>query len=110
MTIRQAYISTFEATEGMRLARVLRNATRHRLFQLQQGAVLTEELIHQISVRGIQCLVVEEKDTRSAEQIEKDQLRAQQETDSVFRGADLSRPALFSLYDAVLNYRKLHAV
>jgi hypothetical protein len=108
MTTRHAYISTFEAAPGMHLARLLRNHTHQRLFQLPTGTELTDELIRQITLRGIQCLVVEERDDREDQDIERDRLQIEQETNAVFRNANLARPAIARLYDAVLQYRAEH--
>ncbi len=108
MTKRHSYISTFEAQPGMLLAGQLRQVSNHRLFQLMAGTRLTEDLIRQMSVRNIQCLVIEEAESRSPGELEAAGERIRRETDQVFTGADLGRPAIASLHAAVVEYRLQH--
>jgi hypothetical protein len=109
MNMRQTYIATFEAKPGMRLGRPISKVFNHRLYQLPAGTELTEEQIRQMAVRGIHCLVIDEADPRSTAQLEQDRARIETEVQRVFSEADLSRPAIASLYEAVMNYRLLHA-
>lgn len=103
--MRHSYISTFEAQPGMLLAGRLRQVSNHRLFQLMAGTRLTEDLIHQMSVRNIQCLVIEEAESRSQGELDAAGERILQETDQAFVGANLARPAVAALHAAVLAYR-----
>ena len=100
-----AYIATFEAVPGMRLARTLSKVRNHQLFLLPAGTELTEVLIRQMVVRDIPSLVVEVPDVRSEEQREQDRVRVEAEVRHCFRGADLTQPAIADLYASVLEYR-----
>jgi len=109
MRIRHTFIAISEAKPGMRLARPVSKVFHHRLFQLQAGIELTEEQIHQIAMRDIQCLVVEESDPRDEAELETDRARIEAETQRIFSEADLSQPAVAGLYQATLEHRLMHA-
>ena len=109
MSTLHAYIATFEAVPGMRLARDLNKVSNHQLFLLPAGTELTEVLIRQLVVRDIHSLVVEVPDARSGEKREQDRVRVEAEVRHCFRGADLTRPAVACLYASVLEYRMPHA-
>lgn len=109
MEIRHDFIATFEAEPGMRLARPLTKVFNQRLFSLPAGTELTEDLIRQMSVRGVHCLVVERPDPRDAAQLEQDRTRVESDIRRIFARADLSQPAVAGLYEAVLSYRLAHA-
>jgi hypothetical protein len=109
MRIRHTYLAISEAKPGMRLAQPVCKVINHRMFQIQAGAVLAEEQIHQLAMRDIHFLVVEEDDPREEAEIEADRTRITAEIQQIFSEADLSQPAVAGLYQATLEYRLMHA-
>ena len=107
MTTRLRYLPLHEAEAGMVLGAPLVVAEHGvTTFSLPAGHALTAGNLQQLNVRHAEFVCVEEEDTRSDEEREKEWRQAEERLQRIFRAADLQQPALAGLYRAVLAYRR----
>jgi len=108
MNKRLRYLPLSEVVEGMVLGAPLTIA-EHGVtnFSLPPGQELTESNLRQIALRHGEFACILEDDPRTDEQRAVELAAYQARLAKIFARADMSRPVLTGLHDAVLAYRSL---
>jgi hypothetical protein len=108
MRKRLRYLPLSEVVEGMVLGAPLTIA-EHGVtnFSLPAGQELTESNLRQIALRHGEFACIQEDDPRTDAQRAAELAEHQTRLAKIFARADMSRPMLAGLHDAVLAYRSL---
>jgi hypothetical protein len=103
MKTRRLTLPVQEARPAMRLAADVRNASGGILLAAQ--AELTAESLAGLLRRGIDIVIVDILDTRTAEEIARELEQAEARIDHLFR-RHIDDPEMLELKQAVLDYRR----
>ena len=107
MSTRLRYLPLHEATEGMLLGAPLMLAEHGVItFSLPAGHELTASNLQQMNVHHAEFVCIQEEDERSNEEREAAWRKSEERLQHIFRAADLEKPAVARLYQAVLAFRR----
>ena len=105
MKTRPRYITLIEAEVGMELAAPLSTVSNGRLdLTLPAGHILTQNSLQQIHAHKAEFMFVVELDERSSEQVAVEAAQAAHRVMEIFAGADLSDPAMATLFNQILIF------
>lgn len=105
MRTRPRYITLMEAEVGMELAAPLTTVSNGRLgMTLPTGHVLSNESLEQLHAHKAEFMFVVELDERTSEQIAVEAAEAAHRVMDIFAGADLSEPAMATLFNQILIF------
>lgn len=103
---RRRYLPFNEVLAGMILSEPIRLVERQVLrFSLPAGHELTEGNLRQLAIHGAEYLCIDLPDWRSDEEVAAQAALTATKVMRIFKGADLSSPALAGLFERVLAYR-----
>jgi hypothetical protein len=108
MNYRLRYLQLPDVSEGMVLGAPLVLMADNGVISLTlpAGHVLNESTLRQLHVRHAEFVCIQVEDERSDEERAAEVEQAEARLKRIFRGADLSRPAVAGLYEALLAYRR----
>jgi hypothetical protein len=101
--MRIRYLPIESAVTGMILGDTVTD--NHLRALLPNGAVLTDENLHQMLAHQVEFVCIAEPDVRSADEVSRDLAAAQKQLEVVFERADLHDPLTKALFDQLLIYR-----
>jgi hypothetical protein len=105
MKTRPRYITLIEAEAGMELAAPLSTVNNGRLgLTLPAGHILTIDSLQQLQAHKAEFMFVVEVDERPSEQIAVEAAQAAHRVMEIFAGADLSEPAMATLFNQILIF------
>lgn len=103
---RPRYLPLIEAEPGMVLGSPVKLMNHGvMVYSLPGGHVLTEDNLHQLSVRHCESLFVVEPEVRSDAQIAIETAAAARRVMEIFATADLQDPLMAAFFDQVLLHR-----
>lgn len=107
MNYRLRYLPLPDVVEGMVLGAPLVLAENGVIsLSLPSGHVLNESTLRQIQVRHAEFVCIRVEDERTDEVRAAEAEAAEARLRRIFRAADLSRPAIAGLYEALRAYRR----
>jgi hypothetical protein len=105
MRTRPRYITLIEAEAGMELAAPLSTVSHGILsLKLPAGHILTHDSLQQLHAHKAESIFIVEPDTRPSGQIAIKAAEAAHRVMEIFAGADLSDPAMATLFNQILIF------